>query len=239
VTGGSTLFRAVIFDLDDTLLRSVEQKWAHHKAVASEIYGFELTDECLAEHWGKPFDVMIGELYRHSDTPENMLRACASLDHRFPKGEFDDAVPAVTALLDANLQVGVLTGAPRRHAIADLERFGFPVPRLAMIQGHDDSSVHKPDPRVFDAPLGALRTRGITAHEVAYVGDSLIDHAAAVGAGISFIGVATGLVRVDAFHEAGAVAATDSLAACVEWILRTTWPSRHNPVHGHVRPDPR
>ena len=222
MTGGSTPIRAVIFDLDDTLVRSVEQKWAHHRAVASEIYGFELTDERLAEHWGKPFDVMIGELYRHSDTPENMLAACDSLDHRFPKGVFDDAVPGVTTLLDAGLEVGVLTGAPRRHAIADLEHYGFPVPRLAMIQGNDDTSVHKPDPRVFDAPLGALRTTGITPPEVVYVGDSLIDHAAAVGAGISFIGVATGLVSVEAFHEAGAVAATDSLAACVQRILTAT-----------------
>ena len=42
--------RAVLFDLDDTLLKTARIKWAHHKAVAAQ-YGIELTDETLAQYW--------------------------------------------------------------------------------------------------------------------------------------------------------------------------------------------
>lgn len=44
--------KAVIFDLDDTLLKTAVIKWKHHKAVADKFYGIELTDKTLGEHCG-------------------------------------------------------------------------------------------------------------------------------------------------------------------------------------------
>jgi phosphoglycolate phosphatase-like HAD superfamily hydrolase len=38
-------YRAVLFDLDDTLLKTSTIKWAHHKAVAKRFYNIDLTDE--------------------------------------------------------------------------------------------------------------------------------------------------------------------------------------------------
>ncbi|GCE30103.1 hypothetical protein KDA_55870 [Dictyobacter alpinus] len=68
-------YKAVLFDLDDTLLKTATIKWAHHKAVAKQFYNIDLTDEVLAKHWGMPFEPMIAILYQRADTPENMLKA--------------------------------------------------------------------------------------------------------------------------------------------------------------------
>jgi phosphoglycolate phosphatase len=45
--------RAVVFDHDDTLVATIEAKWAQHKHVARTWYGKALSDEELREHWGQ------------------------------------------------------------------------------------------------------------------------------------------------------------------------------------------
>ncbi|MFI2609397.1 HAD family hydrolase [Kitasatospora sp. NPDC018619] len=196
--------RAVLFDLDDTLVVTAEVKWAHHKAVARRFYGIDLTDEELRLHWGKPFDLMIRALYRDSDTVERMREANLSLEEEFLKRPLPGAVEVVHELWNRGLDVGVVTSTNRLSALRDVERIGVPTDRLALLQGADDSPHHKPDPRVFDAALATLGARGIAARDVWYVGDALIDHAAATGAGLRFVGVATGFCRREDFVRAGA-----------------------------------
>lgn len=189
--------RAVIFDMDDTLLLTREVKWAHHRWVAREHYGIELDDDTLRAHWGKPFDAMIGEYYRHADTVDNMRAANHASAADFPKTPVPGAVALVTDLIDAGVEVGVVTSTRTDMARADMERCGFPVERFFLLQGADDTSFHKPDPHVFDAALALLRADGID--DVTYVGDALMDEAAATAAGIRPIAITTGLFSAAEF----------------------------------------
>lgn len=191
--------RAVLFDLDDTLTATLSVKWDHHRQVARDNYGIEIDDATLHEHWGKPFDVLISHLYRNSALLEEMRAANRATMHLFPKPVIPGAVEAVTRLLDAGIVVGVITSTMTEFAVADLPRLGFPLERLLCVQGADQTVHHKPDPRVFDGVLAQLGELGID--DITYVGDSWFDSEAAVGAGLKFIGVATGLWSAEHFGD--------------------------------------
>jgi HAD superfamily hydrolase (TIGR01549 family) len=198
------MIKAVIFDLDDTLVTTRVVKWEQHKAVAREFYGRETTDEKLLEHWGKPFDTLINLLHDGVDTIENLHAAYAATSHRFPKEVQKDTLCTVDRLLNNGIQLGIVTATNRNFLLKDLERLGFPHERFFCLQGADETDVHKPDPRVFDPILGALQRTGISKDETMYVGDALTDWYAARDAGLHFIGVTTGLNSADEFKAAGA-----------------------------------
>lgn len=193
--------RAVLFDMDDTLLLTREVKWAHHRHVALESYGITLDDATLAEHWGKSFDEMIGLLYQHADTVEAMRAANKASAERFRKLPVPGAVELVEGLLDQDVAVGVVTSTNTDMALADLEGCGFPMPRLALVHGADVTGHHKPDPRVFDAALDQLAREGVD--HVTYVGDALMDAQASDEAGLDFEAVTTGLFNAEAFVSLG------------------------------------
>lgn len=196
--------RAVVFDLDDTLLRTREVKWAHHREVAARFYGIDLTDEELRLHWGKPFDQLLALLYRDAAPLAHLRAANLSLDAEYPKPALGGAVDTVRRLLDEGFEVGVVTSADTGAALGDLDRTGFPVDRMLFVHGADVTPAHKPDPAVFGLALEELGGRGVGAGEVVYVGDALMDLLAARRAGLRFIGVTTGLVTSAQFAEHGA-----------------------------------
>lgn len=197
-------FKAVGFDLDDTLVKTAEIKWRHHKAVAKQFYNIDLTDDILARYWGLPLNELMSKLYQDSDTFENMLAANRSLEHLFLKELQEGALPIVESLLEIQVAVGIVTATLRVFAVADLTRLGFPTDRFAFIQAADDTPVHKPNPAVFDPMLALLEGRGIARDEVLYVGDALTDYYAARDAGLQFVGITTGFVSGVQFEAEGA-----------------------------------
>ncbi len=198
------MIKAVIFDLDDTLVETRPTIWEHHKTVAKKFYNIDLDEETLLKHWGKPFNILIQELYQNSDTPENMLKANISMRHDFHKKVYKESVSVVTKIIASGIKVGILSAANKDLIIEDMMRLRFPVGRLAAIQGHEDTSVHKPDPDVFLPIFEKLEKEGIKKEEMVYVGDSLDDLRAATAAGIDFIAVTTGLYSEEDFKKNGA-----------------------------------
>lgn len=197
--------QAVLFDLDDTLLKTAKIKWDHHKAVAAR-YGIELTDETLTRYWGMPFDEMIGHLYNHVDTLENMRAANRALEPQFPKQIHDDTLEVLGKLRLHGIVAGVVTSTNTEFATADLTRLQVPQDAFLFVQGAELTSYHKPDGRVFNPAMLRLEGLGIQRSEVLYVGDALMDYQAAIDASIQFVGVATGFVSFEQFKDVSAAA---------------------------------
>jgi len=197
--------RAVLFDLDDTLLITARIKWAHHKAVAAQ-YGIDLTNETLAKYWGMPFDQMIGYLYNHADTVENMRIANRALEDQFPKEIHDDTLEVLGWLTCHDIVAGVVTSTNTAFAEADLRRLHVPGDALLFIQGAEATQYHKPDGKVFEPALLRLGELGLVRRDVLYVGDALMDFEAASDAGLQFVGVTTGFVTIEQFQAVGAQA---------------------------------
>jgi len=216
-------YKAIIFDLDDTLLKTSVVKWAHHKAVAKQFYNIDLGDDVLAKYWGMPFEPMMALFYQNSDTPENMLKANLSLEDQFPKQVQQDGAATINALLRMGVEVGVVTSILGHLAQKDLKRLDFPVEKFFILQGADDAPAHKPNPAVFDVALKLLKNKDILTSEVVYVGDALMDYYAAHRAGIGFIGITTGSITKEQFEAEGAQVVS-SLAMLLKVIQRTNEP---------------
>ncbi len=194
----------VLFDHDDTLVRTIDAKWAHHKYTARIYYNKDLTDAELRLHWGKPLHELVCLLYGTSDT-EQALAHNAAHHKDYPKELFTGSLPTLRRLKAAGKQVGIVTATSRYSFEHDLTLHKVPRKLLDYTQTADDTQFHKPNPYVFSPVLDWLETKLIKPKEVLYVGDGLHDLEAASGAGFNFLGVETGLVTAQQFKRAGAV----------------------------------
>lgn len=197
--------KAVLFDHDDTLVGTIEAKWAAHKHVAKTHYNKELLDEEIRQHWGKPLSTLVGLLYETNDIDTALKREMATHPD-FPKRLFESTIGVLERIRQLGKFVGLVTATSRRSFVYDLDTLGIPLALFDYTHTEDDAVFHKPDSRVFEPAKQWLAQHDIVAEEAMYVGDGLHDKRAAEDAGFNFVGVATGLVTVEEFRKAGAKA---------------------------------
>jgi len=197
--------KLIVFDHDDTLVGTIKAKWAQHKHVARTYYKKHLTDEEIRQHWGKPFSLLVGLLYGTDDIDQAMANNKAT-HTAFPKILRDDTIEVLKFFHAAGKKLGVITSTSSYSFNYDLDSLGIPRELFEFVQTEEDTKFHKPDPRVFDPVLSWLKKENIQPKEVVYVGDSLHDMQAALGAGFEFIGVTTGLVTQAEFKRNKATA---------------------------------
>lgn len=214
----NTNIQAVVFDMDDTLIKTFDVKLRQHQHFAREHYGFELQDEVFRALWGKPFHLFLEGLYGHVDEINRVHTEYVKFSHLFPVELQDDTLKVLDTLHGAGHKLGIVTATAREVVMRDLTRVGFPFERLHKLQTSDDTPVHKPDPRVFDPTLAELRMAGVSG-DIVYVGDALTDFYAARDAGLHFVGVTSGLVTAEQFREAGAQHVVDRLGEVAELVL--------------------
>lgn len=207
--------KALVFDWDDTLLCSVQHKWAQHRAVAKEFYDIDLPVAMLRKHWGLPTRDLVRVLYKDTEEPERMLQNFHALDHRYPKTVFEHSRSVIDQLA-TDYVIGIVTNAKKQSVMEDLSRFEFPMSRISFVHTYEDTGFYKPDPRVFEQALAILKARNIT--DLTYVGDSPLDCQAAHNAGVSFIGVTTGVWDEAVLRRVGAETIIGSLTELAETL---------------------
>ncbi len=195
-----TPIQAILFDHDDTLVGTIQAKWAQHKFLAKTFYGKDLTDNQLRIHWGKPLTLLIQHLYETEDINTAMSHNIATRD-QFPKQLFPSTIDTLKTLRTQGKKLGLVTATTRSSLNHDFETLGYAKEIFDYIQTEEDTKFHKPDPKVFEPALNWLAQNKILPHEVLYVGDHIKDMQAATGAGLHFIGVATGIISTKEFEE--------------------------------------
>ncbi len=213
------MIKAVIFDFDDTLVASREAKWAQHTHVAKTFFNIDLKEDKIREHWGKPVNILALELYDNSDTWENIHIILRSTRDAFPKKLHSEVAGTLEYLLGRGIKIGILSAATSSDIKHDLVKYNIPVDNFTIIQGAEDTLVHKPNPEVFIPILEHLSQEGIQNKEILYVGDSLDDLKAATGAGINFVAVTTGLYAEEDFKKAGAKKIIKNIREVLENML--------------------
>lgn len=195
--------KVVLFDHDDTLVGTIGAKWAEHKFIAKTYYGKDLTDDEIRPHWGKPLEELMCLLYGTDDIEQATLH---NKKHHteYEKELFTATIPTLRQLKTAGRKTGIVTATSRFSFEHDLDIHQIPRELLDFTQTADDTPYHKPDPRVFEPALDWLKKLKVQPDEVLYIGDSLNDMKAAIGAGFNFLGVETGLVTSDQFELAQA-----------------------------------
>lgn len=192
-----TSIRAILFDLDDTLIDHTSA--AHNAATAwARELGLpgDQTDRWFAIE-RQYFSVYERGECTHQQQRRNRVRDFLgdfSLDdaatdalfahfltlyeqhwHAFP-----DAAPALTRALEAGLQVGILTNGATELQQRKLKRTGLDISGVQLLTSTGLGAA-KPNPECYERALAVI---GTTAHETFMVGDSLandVEGARAVG----------------------------------------------------------
>jgi putative hydrolase of the HAD superfamily len=214
------MIRAVLFDLDDTL---VDHQFASQAAIAGVRERFPALQkrelaELVAENQrildSMHHEVVSGRrdiadarieryrrLFAFAGDPNGRAAAAAELHRRIYQGNrrcVEGALELVT-LLHARLRIGVISNNTVAEQTEKLATFGF-APMVHALVTSEEIGVAKPDPRIFHTALERLQCE---AHEAVMIGDAWVqDVLGATGAGIR----ALWLNRSGAAHPDSAIA---------------------------------
>lgn len=182
----AAMMRAVLFDLDDTLVDQASAAGAAAVAWAAE-HG--ITGADVGSRWARVSDRHYQAYQRRELTFQEQrrerVREFLAIDAdddvadeifagylaRYEAGwaTFDDALPALRRARTAGLTIALLTNGDEDHQRLKLERLGL-AGEIDLLIASSTLPAGKPDPRAF---LLALERIGVGAYEALMVGDSL------------------------------------------------------------------
>jgi putative hydrolase of the HAD superfamily len=195
------VLRAVLFDLDDTL---VDQRTAADAAVTAWAAEHGVTDEGAARRWEALSEIHYARWQRReiSFTEQRRSRVREFLGLRCADDEadavfaayltryeagwaaFDDAVPALRRTRAAGLVIGILTNGDRDQSRSKLRRCGL-TSHIDLLVASSTLPAGKPDRRAF---LAAVHRVGVRPAETLMVGNSLEkDVRGALAAGLAAV----------------------------------------------------
>jgi len=167
--------RAVLFDLDGTLIDSERLILASYRHTMQEHLGHVPPEDMWKATIGQPLVVQMKLFSEREDQVASMIRTY--VDHNL--ANHDDYVrpfPGVRAILEAVREsgrvLGIVTSKMRRATHMGLARCDLPVEWFSAIVTADDVERYKPEP---DPVLKALEQSGVSAAGAMFVGDSTHD----------------------------------------------------------------
>ncbi len=210
----SLRWRAVVFDLDGTLIDTIPLIVASHRHAVQTVLGRDLPDEVLRSGIGRPLIEQMAVF--DADRAQELYDAYRVWNHANTAallGRFDGVDDLLRDLAAAGAAIGVATSKSR-----DAVNLAFSIQPPAVAFGAvvtvEDTERHKPDP---EPVLTAIARLGAMPADAAYVGDAPYDIAAAKAAGCGAVGVTWGVAAADVLHGAGAdaVATTPAELAAI------------------------
>jgi len=203
----------VLFDLDGTVLDTVELIRASHAHAVREVLGIELPDEELMAGIGTPLREQM-EVFSPERADELFLvyrtwnhANTARLIERYPGVD-----EVLVELEQEGARLGIVTS--KMLDAVELAFAALPPPIVwDVVITTEDTPLHKPHP----APLlAALERVGGTPAEAVYVGDSPFDLQAARAAGTAAIGVTWGAFGRAALEAEEPLVVVDTPAQLLE-----------------------
>ena len=196
--------RAVIFDLDGTLLNSL-QDLGNSTNASLRAFGLPARSmEEVRQFVGNG----VGELIRRSvpaGTPAETQEKCLSYfreyyqkhmySHTYP---YNGVEPMLEQLQHSGIKTGILSNKFQSAAYELKEKYFKD--KIENVQGEQDKIPRKPDPSGLYLLMKRMQVRP---EETIYIGDSPEDAETAQNAGVDFIGVTWGYRSLAQLQEAG------------------------------------
>lgn len=194
------MIKAIIFDYDETLVQTLDARIQAYIELAKTQYHIDLKEETIRKAFGLPYEVFIKTLFGEVDAIENIIANYQKITPNFPNKAYPQAVETVNKLLTKYL-VGIMSGSRRNMMMEDLQKLEFPVDKFFYIQSGEDTTVHKPDPKVFEPLIQKLKSIDIKPEEALYVGDDLRDFEASTKARMQYIAIANHTTEAKVFES--------------------------------------
>jgi pyrophosphatase PpaX len=197
--------RAVLFDLDGTLIDTIELIRVSFRYATEKVLGHALPDEATMANVGQPLRTQFEDLApEHADELVRVYREFNAVHHDELAKAYPGTGEVLRELAAHGVRMGVVTSKGTAGAEKGLDLFGLRR-FFEVIVSADDVPTHKPDPY----PLRfAASVMGVPLEYCVYIGDSPHDMQAAVTGGA---------IAVAALW--GAFSANDVLAPGPEFAL--------------------
>ena len=214
--------KAIIFDVDGTLLNSLDgYRLAASRATAAYGYSVSLDHVRQALNSNQPFwDFVIPPGGTRDENLIAELRAATMRHWPDALEEVVDVIPGCAAALDRLLRAGtrlaIYTGSGG-ESFPPLRTAGL-LDLFEVIVTGNEVQARKPDP---DGIRLCLEKLDLAPAEVAYVGDSCIDVAASLAAGVQAVSVLTGAGDCASLSAAGTHRIVTSVARIPEVFLHS------------------
>ncbi|MDQ7819943.1 MAG: HAD family hydrolase [Armatimonadota bacterium] len=191
--------RAVLFDLDGTLLDSLDAHYRVYRRVCARM-GVAFDEELYRRHYSPNWYLFYERLGLPRDRWAEADRLWLEHYAQETVSPRPGADRALRALRAAGRAVGLVTSGDRSRVERDLIRAGWQGVFDVVVCG-GDTAERKPHP----APLRrALARLGVAAEAAAYVGDTLEDVLMGRQAGTVTVAVAGGFAAAEALAASGA-----------------------------------
>lgn len=202
-----TVFRAVIFDLDGTLINSIADIADCSNTVLKN-HGFPtLAEERFKELVGDGFANLIRKIIPTSElSPERIeqftgeYRSLYAERWQLRTTVYDGIADLLQSLEASSYTLSVLSNKRDEFTKLCVERF-FPKVHFAQVRGEQPGTPIKPAP---DAALAIAASCGFKTEECIFVGDSEIDIETGKRAGMTTVGVTWGFRSRTVLETAGA-----------------------------------
>ncbi len=172
--------RAVLFDLDGTLIDTVTLILSSFRYATRAVLGAPLPDEILMCNIGVPLARQMQDISPdHADELLRVYREHNAAMHDSMIAEYPGTREALEELREMRLPMGVVTSKGSLMARRGLEAFGLGRFFETVVTA-DDVALHKPDPHPLIEAAGHI---GVPVERCLYLGDSPYDITAALAAG--------------------------------------------------------
>lgn len=217
-------YTAVLFDLDGTLLNTIgDIAGAMNHALEKHGYPGH-PDEAYYDMVGWGLDELCRRALPEGEAEEELIRkleeAWKAYYHEHPADRttlYDGVDELLSALVEANISLGVLSNKPDELVRKTVERL-LPNRYFAAVRGQNEEFPHKPDPSSL---LHILEEIGVEPEEACLVGDSEIDMETAGNAGVGAVGVSWGFRSLEILRKAGAEVTVHSTLELRRYLLDT------------------
>jgi pyrophosphatase PpaX len=184
-----------VFDLDGTIVDSVELIVISFKHAMREVLGREVSRQEAIAYVGRPLrEQMLAFSPERADELVASYREFNHREHDRMLKLYDGIPHLLDSLQRAGIKVGLVTSKSRYTTKMAFDLTGIEGYFDATICA-DESARNKPHP---DPILLCLERMGVAPAEAAYVGDSPADIQAAHAAGVEAVAVAWGVFELDA-----------------------------------------